>query len=650
MTGTTVLRRELHDIILEACPLDGGKAAPHNLVFHGPTGSGKTTFLQQANELFDLLTNTGFVDCEERHPDDLPQILNDLRLSLTVTTSGVTPLKLPHLEIALAAYEENMEPDGNFEQEWPNILERLKKRRKDERRKRKGSRAPSPITLKLSFKLLSILNIDLERRLMPRGTVTPRFPAHVEEWFKRKSWGVMINSVPPKPTTTTPEVDRDDPQNVHHLHNWETRKRLARNEWLVRAFVEDLKHHRASSSEYRNIVFLDDVAVPSTHEASAGQEFIDLLHSAQASPRIDRDLPLLLVATGSRFVRRPLTKGIPMPDFTKDDLDRLSKVYNYPIDRFFPELIGELTGGYAAASAFLMSNHAISQQKPHNGLDALLRTELPTASPDGLPQTMEQDLCRQLIEHLLPPEVAVHPEAVAICSLAKDRDDVEYLIHTYELSHALDRLNDYSWLAWDADSGAAQSAHTLLMRLLLRRWNQEPDWNRCDRFMAFRRLAALAKTRYRRHNDHAQLRKWFYYSLGAGHIREVGHALRTVLDAPSGELEFIRLIDYATKVPQPPPDPGDDLTPLQRFELMAEALPGDDFRLVRILRVVAGKWIIEDPMESMYTRDIHQRVKRAYRDLATTCGDPALLEEEAEIHDQLALERPFNPLDAHLHA
>ena len=229
--------------------------------------------------------------------------------------------------------------------------------------------------------------------------------------------------------------------------------------------------------------------------------------------------------------------------------------------------------------------------------------------------------------------------------------DVDYLIQTYGLSEDLTGLDDRRWLAWNENSGAARSARALLMRLLLHRWPTEPTWDRCDRDGAFRRLARRSGKKGREYT-----RNWYYYTLGAGDLMEVCRQLDALLDQPGREADVLDLIRHAAFVPQPPIDDEDveTFTPLQRYAFLVRnrgprrggGTPPLGHRLSRLVRIVAGKWVIEDPFESMYTRDVHLRVRTALHDLGAVCEDAGPFRAEAEFHENISLERPVNPLDS----
>ncbi|TQL75416.1 AAA ATPase-like protein [Stackebrandtia endophytica] len=639
VAGSIILRGAPLDEILDACR---DHAEPtRSLIVHGPSGSGKSTLLTQAHEILRLITPTAFINCNEYRPETIPDLFADLRDQLGTKISGLPHRHFPRLELVLAALRAGLTPVSDYTRTWPDLVRHWRRQvRSDRRREPRGDSATS-VSLSAEVNLVFVkFQVGTARPLTP-SLALPRWrvDAAVERWFKTRAWGSLIN---PYPDVTTTESDRET----------EWRTQTSNNEWLVHAFLTDLRDQFQGSDQYRRVVFLDDVDTLKQPSNRGGGLFA-LFRSVQASPvhqGVGRT-PLLLVGSTPDKPSATRTKAIAVPDFSPTEVRELAGRTPHHIDDYFPELIFGLTGGYVAATSYLLQDPAIDGLPAHNGLQSLLRHR--RGADDDSP-TLKEHLCDTLIKALLKHselDLASRTiEALTICSLAKDLEDVDYLIRTYQLGDDLAGLDDRRWLAWNENSGAARSARALLMRLLLHRWQNEPTWNRCDRDEAFRQLATRSDKVGSGHTPN-----WYYYTLGSGDLMAVCRELDALLDLPGREAEVLELIRYATSVPQPPIDDpdADEFTPLQRYGHMVRnrgprRSPVTDplgHRLSRILRIVAGKWIIKDPFESMYTRDVHLRVRTAFHDLGAVCEDALPFQSEAELHENLSLERPVNPLD-----
>ncbi|MFC4336976.1 hypothetical protein [Salininema proteolyticum] len=648
--GSTLLRGEPLDAILETVRDDSGQT--ENLILHGPSGSGKTTLLAQANTLFRLLTATALIDCKAYRPDTVPEMMQDVRDQMAAPVRGLPRYRFPRLDLALAAVSQGLTPLTDFEAEWRNLTRGSRDFRREQRRKKRAvaGRAQKEMAFNIQF-AFKLPFFDIKFRPDRKVRVGPpplprRIPREVRQWFASHGWEPMIYSYPEK-------TGSDDPREASE-REWAAQ--TSRNEWLVHAFLTDLRESNGRAGQYRCVLFLDDVD-SLRRPARYGGGIPALFRSAQAAPAGARDepLPLLLVGSTPEPERMEKTRTLAVPDFGRSDLHRLADLSPHPIDGYFPELVHGLTGGYVDAGSTLLRHPAIARLRAHDGLHRLLRE--PWEETRDSP-TLEDHLCLTLAKALFKEtdldldEATL--EALAICSLAKVREDVGYLVGTYDLAEDLVGLGDRSWLAWNENSGPARSARALLMRLLLRRWQAHDEWTRCDRTMAFRRLAARADLKAA--DGPGRHPNWHYYSLGAGDLMRVCLALDRLLDRPGNEERVVGLIRHATTVPQPAlDDPGSgSFTPLERYKFLVgnrgpergpEFPPILEDRLGRLVRIVAGRWIINDPLESMYTKNVHLRVRSALLELGTMCGDSRPFETEAEFHESTSLERPVNPLD-----
>jgi|GEM_PF-6241071 len=645
VSGSIILRDAPLDDILDACRDDSEPT--ENLIVHGPSGSGKTTLLTQANEILRLITPTAFVNCNEYRPETVPNLFGDLRDQLSTKIAGLPRRHFPRLELVLTALRADFTPVSDFTRLWPDLVRHWRRQVRADRRARRAPRGDTATSVSLSAEVNLVFvkfQVGTARPFAPAFTLPRwRIDSTVEQWFKTRAWGSLINPYPDISGIPGTEPDRDT----------EWRIQTSNNEWLVHAFLADLRDQTQGADQYRRVVFLDDVDTLK-QPSSRGGGLLALFRSVQASPvhqGVGRT-PLLLVGSTPDKPHLTRTKAIAVPDFSPTEVRELAGRTPHRIDDYFPELIFGLTGGYVAATSHLLQAPAIDGLHAHNGLQSLLR-ENHNGAEDG--PTLKEHLCDSLIKALLKHselDLASRTiEALTICSLAKDLEDVDYLIRTYRLGDDLAGLDDRRWLAWNENSGAARSARALLMRLLLHRWQQEPTWNRCDRDEAFRQLATRSDKAGTGHSPN-----WYYYTLGSGDLMAVCRELDALLDLPGREAQVLDLIRYATSVPQPPiDDPGaDSFTPLQRHGYFVrnrgsrESTPTAPLghRLSRILRIVAGKWVIKDPFESMYTRDVHLRVRTAFHDLGAVCENAMPFQSEAELHENLSLERPVNPLDA----
>jgi hypothetical protein len=644
VSGSAILRRRPLDEILDLCRDDSDW--PGNLIVHGPSGGGKTTLLTQSNEILRLITPTAFVNCNDYRPETVPDLFRDLREQLGAKRPGLPRCHFPRLDLVLTALRAGLTPVSDYTRLWPELVRGWKQQgrsRRGARHKHSGATETS-VSLAVELNLVFVkLKVGGARPFSPAFALPRRkIDTAVEQWFKTRAWGSLINPYPEHADTEGAGRGRET--------GW--RVQTSNNEWLVHAFLADLRDQGADGDQYRRVVFLDDVDALK-QPASRGGGLLALFRSAQASPApqgVGRP-PLLLVSSSPEKPSLTRTKAIPVPDFSSAEVRELAERSPHRVDEYFPELVFGLTGGYLAATSYLLRDQAIDGLRAYNGLQHLLR-QRHGGSEDAptLEEHLADTLIRALLKHSELDPASRTLEALTICSLAKDLQDVDYLIRTYDLGEDLTGLDDRRWLAWNENSGAARSARALLMRLLLHRWQKESHWSRCDRDEAFRRLARRSDERAIGHTPN-----WYYYTLGAGDLLTVCRELDALLDLPGREPEVLGLIRHTTSVPQPPiSDSGaQDLTPLQRYGFLvrnrgprrSQGAPLGH-RLSRILRIVAGKWVIEDPFESMYTRDVHLRVRSAFNDLGALCEDSHVFQSEAEFHESVSLERPVNPLDA----
>ena len=646
ISGATILRDRPLDEILDFCRDDSDQ--PGNLIVHGPSGSGKTTLLTQSDEIMRLITPTAFVNCNEYRPETVPDLFRDIRDQLSARIPGLPRCHFPRLDLVLTALHDGLTPVSDYTRSWPELVRHWRRRARADRgarRERRGGATTTSVSLVVEVNLLFVkFQLGAAR---PVGSVLAlprrRIDTAVEEWFKARAWGSLINPYPEHVETENAARDRET----------EWRIQTSNNEWLVHAFLADLRDQDGVAGQYRRVVFLDDVDALK-QPAARGGGLLALFRSAQSLPAHQSAgrTPLLLVSSTPEKPLLSRTKAIPAPDFSPAEVRELADRIPHRIDDYFPELIFGLTGGYVAATSHLLQDPAIDGLRAYNGLQHLLRQRHGGAEDaPTLQEHLGDTLIKALLKHSELDLASRTLEALTICSLAKDLQDVDYLIRTYDLGEDLTGLDDHRWLAWNENSGAARSARALMMRLLLRRWQQEPTWVRCDRDEAFRRLARRSDEGSRVHTPN-----WYYYTLGSGDLMAVCRELDALLDLPDREAEVVDLIRHATSVPQPPlDDPGaDGFTPLQRYGFLVRnrgPRRSDDaaplgHRLSRILRIAAGKWVIEDPFESMYTRDVHLRVRTAFHELGATCEDSRPFQSEAEFHENISLERPVNPLDA----
>ncbi|PWV47236.1 hypothetical protein BDW27_11234 [Nocardiopsis sp. L17-MgMaSL7] len=644
VSGSTILRDRPLDDILDSCRDDSDESG--NLIVHGPSGSGKTTLLTQSNEIMRLITPTAFVNCNEYRPETVPDLFRDIRDQLSARTPGLPRCHFPRLDLVLTALLDGLTPVSDYTRFWPDLVRHWRRQARSDRGARRGRRdnAATSVTVVVEVNLL-FLKFQLgAARPISHALALPRrkIGAAVEQWFKTRAWGSLINPYPEQAGTEKADRDRETEWMIQTSHN----------EWLVHAFLADLRDQAEAAGQYRRVVFLDDVDALK-QPASRGGGLLALFRSAQSSPAHQGAgrIPLLLV---SSTPERPLlsrVKAVPAPDFSPSEARELADRTPHRIDDYFPGLIFGLTGGYVAATSYLLQDPAIDGLRAYNGLQHLLRQKRGGAEDaPTLQEHLGDSIIKALLKHSELDLKSRTLEALTICSLAKDLQDVDHLIRTYDLGEDLTGLDDRHWLAWNENSGAARSARALMMRLLLRRWQKEPTWVRCDRDEAFRRLATRSDKGASGHTPN-----WYYYTLGSGDLMAVCRELDALLDLPGRESEVLDLIRHTTSVPQPPiDDPGaDGFTPLQRYGFLvqnrgprrSDGAPLDH-RLSRILRIVAGKWVIEDPFESMYTRDVHLRVRTAFHELGAVCEDSHPFQSEAEFHESISLERPVNPLDS----
>ncbi|GAB2505881.1 ATP-binding protein [Nocardiopsis aegyptia] len=646
VSGSTILRDRPLDEILDFCR--DGSEQPGNLIVHGPSGSGKTTLLTQSHEIMRLITPTAFVNCNDYRPETVPDLFRDIRDQLSARIPGLPRCHFPRLDLVLTALRDDLTPVSDYTRFWPELVKHWRRQARSDRgvrRERRGGTATS-VSLVVEVNLLFLkFQIGAVRPVGPALALPRRkIDTAVEQWFKARSWGSLINPYPEHVGTEEAERDRETEWRIQTSHN----------EWLVHAFLADLRDQAGDADQYRRVVLLDDVDALK-QPASRGGGLLALFRSVQSSPAhqgVGRT-PLLLVSSTPEKPHMTRTKAIPAPDFSPAEVRELADRTPRRIDDYFPELIYGLTGGYVAATSYLLQDPAIDGLRAYNGLQHLLRQKRGGAEDaPTLKEHLGDTLIKALLKHSELDLASRTLEALTICSLAKDLQDVDYLIRTYGLGEDLTGLDDHRWLAWNENSGAARSARTLMMRLLLRRWQKEPTWVRCDRDEAFRRLAKRSDEGASGHTPN-----WYYYTLGAGDLMAVCRELDALLDLPGRESGVLELIRHTTSVPQPPiDDPGaDGFTPLQRYGFLvrnrgprrSNGAPLGH-RLSRILRIVAGKWVIEDPFESMYTRDVHLRVRTAFHELGAVCEDSRPFQSEAEYHENISLERPVNPLDAEM--
>lgn len=639
--GSSILRMQPLDQILDACRDDSDWSG--SLIVHGPSGSGKTTLLTQADEIMRLITPTAFINCNDYRPETVPELFGDLRAQLSAKVPGLPRCDFPRLDLVLTALRGGLTPVSDYTRSWPELVRRWKRQVRSDRGARRGRRAgTTSVSLAVEVNLLFVKFQARAARPIRPSLALPRqrIPTSVEQWFKTRAWGSLINPYPEGAGTEEDERDRETAWRIQ----------TSRNEWLVHAFLTDLHDRADTADQYRRVVFLDDVDALK-QPVSRGGGLLALFRSAQSSPALQGAgrTPLLLVSSTPEKPALSKTRTIAVPDFTRTEVRALADRLPHRIDDYFPELIFGLTGGYVAATSYLLQDQAIDGLRAYNGLHHLLRQQRGGAGASTLEEHLGDTLIRALFKHSELDLASRTLEALTICSLAKDLHDVEYLIQTYGLGEDLTGLDDRRWLAWNENSGAARSARALLMRLLLRRWQKEPAWTRCDRDEAFRRLASRSDEGASGHTPN-----WYYYTLGSGDLMAVCRALDALLDQPGRESEVLGLIRHAASVPQPPIDDpdADAFTPLQRYGFLvrnrgtsrSEGAPLGH-RLSRMLRIVAGKWIIEDPFESMYTRDVHLRVRTAFQDLGAMCENSGPFQSESEFHENVSLERPVNPLD-----
>ncbi|GAB3742733.1 ATP-binding protein [Nocardiopsis nanhaiensis] len=644
VSGATILRDRPLDEILDHCRDKSDQFV--NLTVFGPSGSGKTTLLTQAKEILRLVTPTAFVNCNEYRPETVPDLFRELRDQLSTKIPGLPRCRFPRLDLVLTAIQSGLTPNSDYSRAWPDLVRHWRRQVRADRRtrlERRGGPRTSvsmAVEVKLVFLRFHVGTARPVRLALPLTRWKPDTAA--KQWFTTRAWGSLINPYPDDAGTDRAEWD----------HETEWRIQTSHNEWLVHAFLADLRDQAGDADQYRRIVFLDDVDALK-QPAISGGGLLALFQAAKSSTAHERvgRTPLLLVSSSPETSFQTRSKAVPAPDFTPTEVRELSESKPHRIDDHFPELIFGLTGGYVEATNYLLQDQAIDGLHAYNGLQHLLRQR--HGGAEDAP-TLEEHLCDTLVRALLKhSELAIESstlEALAICSLAKDLQDVDHLIDAYDLRDDLVGLDDRHWLAWNENTGAARSARALLMRLLLRRWQKEPTWLRCDRTQAFDRLA--------RHSDwgsSGHTPNWYYYTLGSGDLMVVCRALDALLDLPGRESEVLDLIRHSTSVPQPPIDDpeAEDFTPLQRYEFLVRnrgPLRSGRFslgsRISKILRVVSGKWVIEDPFESMYTRDVHLRVRSAFHELGTECEDSSPFQSEADFHENIALGRPVNPRDA----
>ncbi|RKS08457.1 hypothetical protein DFP74_4155 [Nocardiopsis sp. Huas11] len=644
VSGSTILRDRPLDEILDFCRDDSDR--PGNLVVHGPSGSGKTTLLTQSDEIMRLITPTAFINCNDYRPETVPDLFRDVSDQMSAKIPGLPRCHFPRLDLVLAALGGDLTPVSDYTRCWPDLVRLWKRQarsgRRDRRERRDGT--ATTVSLVVEVNLLFVkFQVGAARPVGPALALPRRkIDTDVERWFKDRAWGSLINPFPEHTGTKEEEWDRETAWRIQTSHN----------EWLVHAFLADLRDQAEDGDQYRRVVFLDDVDALK-QPAGQGGGLLALFRSAQASPAHQDGgrTPLLLVSSTPEQPALTRTKAIPAPDFSPAEVRELADRTPHRIDDHFPQLIFGLTGGYVAATSYLLQDPAIDGLRAYNGLQHLLRHRRGGAEDaPTLQEHLGDTLIKALLKHSELDLASRTLEALTICSLAKDLQDVDYLIRTYGLDEDLTGLDDHRWLAWNENSGAARSARALMMRLLLRRWQNEPTWDRCDRDEAFRRLARRSDEGA---SDHTP--NWYYYTLGSGDLMTVCRELDALLDLPGREAEVLDLIRHATSVPQPPiDDPGaDGFTPLQRYghlvrnrgPRLSDGAPLGH-RLSRMLRIVAGKWVIEDPFESMYTRDVHLRVRTAFQELGAVCEDSLPFQSEAEYHENISLERPVNPLDA----